>query len=541
MTDRIALARTRLSKAFDRAGRRIESVFQGISGGFRDLLTPALTDREQNTVARWMNSEAFSDRSREFAFNVTDPATGRTGEFRTTINGLMLIEPSYDSSKEVVRQILSQLVGDGILSYSPPSGPLPNQGSPGDWRRTLDSGGSVILPADTRIVSGLWGDFPPYGGIGNDFLRQPPVMLGTLPPSPGILPGFPVPQAWRRLFPGENFYRKNGSDWVLPDQAFVDILDRLTVHLTIMLKGANANVEWHPGVMAFNNGTQFPTSMYPPDFMGYAYDDVRWDYQRRVDHKWATTTMGARGSATGIVINGKSDSLWLSSLHHRQRIARAENHQLVVGHDWGKIEAADAAADFLRWCNMASFLSDVGATSHLHACLECHNSLSVKAMRELGLPVGSELETQVVREREARGIRQRMSRSQQLDQYVAQLQLAADDERQAASDTAGSILHGGLVASAQLFLANPIAGGVCAAVVAVASLMVYLFGGGQAERRTPELVLIRDGKVKVRETDESGDPQGDVYGGNVYPWSRDRAIRGTPIIRAKDATGRVFE
>jgi hypothetical protein len=103
-----------------------------------------------------------------------------------------------------------------------------------------------------------------------------------------------------------------------------------------------------------------------------------------------------------------------------------------------------------------------------------------------------------------------------------------------------NILRGGLVASAQLFVANPIAGGIAAVVTVVGAVVAWLAAGGAEARKTPELCYVRDGANKVRAKDEGDDPNGDVFGGNMYPWTRDEAIRGTPIIRVADASGRVM-
>lgn len=533
------------------ASRRLQELFARVGSGFKNTQRDVLTQRERSDVQAWMNAEAFADRTREFEFQATAP-NGQRGTFKTTINGLLLIEPSYDVAKRAIVARLAELERDGVISRQAPLVQIP-AGLPlnGDWQGMLRNGLNVAFAPDTRLSTGFWGDFPPYGGASNAHLGQTYVLGFQNRASGPLLPNFPVPQQWTRYFPGPKFYERRGNiagapgpngstAWAFSDDAFVRILEEITTNIPLLVKGANGNIEFHPGVMAFNNGTQFPSPAFPPDLSAIAYDDVSGRHQYKADHKWAETTSGARGSATGLVINGRSDALWLHSMRVRQKLARCENHQMVFTNDWGKIEAADAAADFFRWINCASFLVEIGATSHVHACTEAHNAVANKATRETGGAAGNDLDLAVARERAARGERTR-SRTDQLDAFVARLQLAADTENEAAGAAAGQILNGGLVASAQLFMANPIAGGVCAVVVGCVALFTYLFGGGLTERKTPEKCLVRDGKVRVRDKDEDDDPDGDVYGGNIYPWSRERAIRGIPVIRAKDAAGRTYE
>lgn len=535
MATPLELARRRLQTLYQRASGRLSGLGRGIASTLTRDAPSALSEREAAALASFTNQELLEDRTREFEFTARDPRTGRTGTFRASGNSLHLVEPSYDAARARIEARLASWLAQGLLSRTPPGSEL--QSPP---RGPVEADGQIRghLPNDTRLVSGLWADFPPYGGISNDHLNVAGTALGVSPRSGQVLPNFPLPLRWEKLYPTPKLLDVRA----FPVVAMVRELRELTVDLALMLKGANANPEWHPALMAFNNGTQFPSREYPPDVGPAAFDDVAGRYQYKRDHRWAVTTQGARGSATGLLTPGETDPLWIASAGYRQRIYRAENHQMAFSNDWGIIEAADAVADFVRWANCARFLCDLGALAHVHACAECHNAVASKAERELGIAVSGgprdEYRAAVAGEREARQIKSRRVR---YEEFKAGLTLAAEAREREAVSTTMDVLNGGLVASVSLFKLNPVVGGVGLLVTGIASVLAYFLSGGGEARREPERILVRDGTVRVRDRDEADDPQGDVFGGNSYPWTRDAALSGIPALRAKDASGRLYE
>ena len=537
MATRIELAQRRLSRLTSGVMARL----RGFGRGFAASLpgdpfgVSALSEQTAAGLASFTNQELLEDRTREFEYAALDPRTGRMGTFRASGNSLHLIEASYDAAKARVEARLRAWIAQGLLSERQPLEPLA-QPAPFPINGDGNAHGGIAL--DTRLSSGLWADFPPYGGLSNDHLDAAGTALGITPRASSLLPNFPLPLRWTKLYPTPRLFDVRA----FPVTALTTELDALTRDVAAMLKGANANPEWHPAVMAFNNGTQFPSREYPPNASAVAYDDVAGRYQYKRDHRWAVTTKGARGSGTGFVIQGTGDTLWMASATSRQRLYRVENHQLTFTHDWGLIEAADAVADFVRWANLARFLCELGALAHVHACAECHNSVASKAEMELGINVAGgprdEYRNSVAQERGARAIKSRRVR---YEEFKAGLVLEADARERAAVGTTMDVLNSGLVASVALFKVNPIAGGVGLVITGIASVFAYFLSGGGQARKEPEKALVRDGQTRVRDQDENEDPRGDVWGGNHYPWTRDEALNGLPALRAKDASGRLFE
>lgn len=535
-------ARTRLMGLWNTVQRSAHSIGSRVPPSVQRFLPyqSSLTPTEQVAIAQWAN--AIPSRDYEFPYTVR----GVAGTFHTSVNKLLLIDPSFSTAERAIRAKLDQWVRDGILSWNPPAPgtivPPPAARNLVTWTNDPMPSGIWGAPLDTRLMTAQWADFAPYGGLRNTFNGDtgPSTAIGITAASGDLLPSFPVPNRWRKLYPGPKLF----DSTFLSDSRFVTELSDLTTQLALLSQGGNADPAWHPAFMFFNTGPQFPSWQYnePAGVYGTVFHEIDERWRGYLAHRWAEPKHGAARNNTGINILGNRSDVWNTSLRARTRCftAHREENTYNAVHKWATLTVADAVADFCRWANLASFMVDLGASAHAHAALECHNSVAGKAMRELGLGVGSQLDRSVGRERDARVARAQSSRVDQLNEYIAGLELANSQEHADAVDLSMSILRGGAVASAQLFAANPIVGGIAAVVTVVGAVVAWLAAGGAGARKTPELCYVRDGAAKVRDKDEGDDPNGDVFGGNMYPWTRDEAIRGTPIIRVADASGRVM-
>lgn len=517
------LARTRMERARRRLNRGSVNLYRSLTGRNprSDGGEPVLTPHEAAIVSEFANSEHLSDRNRQVTFHAVDPRTGESGTFSTSVNNLLIIDGGYDTAKTALEGILRRLESDGLITRSPSPLPAPAGG------RTNSGGIDWFTgPYDTRLASGGWANFPPYSGIGPAHINARRSALGLDRPSDTILSGFPLPRSWDKFYPTPKLL--SGSQY--PVAAFVADLDAMTTNAVTLVRGANAHPEWHSALMCFNNGPEFPTVMYPPNVVGQSSNDVEARYQYVEAHRWATMSAGAEGSAAGFQMGGRNDPMWLWSCGQRARVMSGQRHAPIIGNNWSRVDVADSVSDFMAFVNMVSFLVNLGATAHVHAACETHNAVIRKAQRELNLAPTANVETYFLnlqREREARAIRQAQENGTTVGTALG------------LNDTSGQILAGGLVASAQLFMANPIAGGVALLVTGVAVLLSELFGSARVER-IPENVMVRDGLVPVRSADENGDPAGDIYGGNRYPWTRKQAVMGRPVMRAKDSAGRTY-
>lgn len=493
-----------------------------------ELLSP----EEQQGIAAFSNSEAFSDRSRMVSFEAVDPSTGRRGQYRTSVNGLLLIEPSYDAAKQQIQNILGNLVNDGVLTYDKPLAPPDVRALQN--RTPLGAFGEDGNPAyggteDSRMWSGGWANWPEYGGLVNPGYDEAATAINYTRFSPGpFLAGLPLPRDWRRIYPTRKLFDRG----VFPDEAFMAALQELTRQIVLLVKGANANPEWHPALVYFLNGVPAPY------FTGQTWDNVDLRYQYKDLRRWCKRTESANPRDAGLVPVGASDILWQMSMRSRAPRYWAQRVRPIARHNWASLTYADAVADFVQIANLASFVADLGATAHVHACLEQHAAVAQKAYAELGETFGAGLDgylARVARERQAREVRA----SQSGGGGGTGLALVAGATNSPDRQIANQLLNGAAVASAQLFLVSPLIGGVALGITAVAVLITNLIMGRPYECNGSNL-LVRDGRVPVRDTDlnECSGAHGDVYGGNYLPHTRAQAIQARPVVRVKDALGR---
>lgn len=520
------LAAIRLARLRKQVNRGTANLYLSLTGrnprGGSPLFDPSLSPHELAIVSEFANSDHLSDRNRQVTFHAVDPRTGASGTFSTSINNLLILDGGYDTAKTALEGILRRLENDGLITRA--ATPLPG----GVTGSTNQDGVSwFTAPRDTRLATGQWANFPPYSGIGAAHINARTSALGYDRPSDTVLNGFPLPARWTKFYPTPKLV--SHLDYQVP--SFITDLDAMTTNAVTLVRGANAHPEWHPALMCFNVGPQFPGPMYPPNAGASTFASIELRYQYTQAHRWATMSSGADGASAGFQMTGRNDPLWLWSCGNRQRVYSGQRVDPPIGNAWGRIDCADATADFMAFVNLVSFLVNLGATAHVHAACETHNSVLRKAQRELSLAPTANVETYFLnlqREREARAIR--LQQTNDPSGIGTALGL---------NDTSGQILAGGIVASAQLFMANPIAGGVALLVTGVAVLLSELLGSPRVER-IPENVMVRDGLVPVRASDENGDPAGDIYGGNRYPWTRKQAVMGRPVMRAQDSAGRTY-
>lgn len=524
---RLYLASLRL-----RGGAR--NALSGLSGALtgqptkQDVLTP----QERAHVSQFANDEAFSDRNQPFNFQARDPVSGRLGNYSTTVSHLLLIEPSYDEAKRTLESILGRLVRDGIVTRVKPAAP-PNvtryqHGRTVSWN---DDGDVLNVPyggiGDPRLLTGSWADWPRYADLKQPGYTEPATAFGyTRFASGPFLPGMPIPRDWNHLFPCEKLWDASR----FPHEAFEATMAELAEKIVLMVKGANGNPEWHPAIVHFLNGVE------PYYHTSGVWDRVEARYQNKQWRPYVRLTRGQAVQNAGLTPVGRGDAMWRSSLTSRQPRAFEERHSGGIGNNWAAQYYADAIADFMVLVNLAQFLIDLGATAHVHACLEHHAAMATKAYHELGLTAGAGLSgylAGVARERQARE-----ARAQSQTPGLG-LQLVSGPSTSSDRMIANQVLNGLVVASAQLFAANPIVGAVATAITVVAILITNLILGTAFECNG-ERLLIRDSRAVVREVDLMGctGTSGDMYGGNLLPHSRQHAIEGRPVIRVKDALGR---
>lgn len=540
LSDALTLAGMRLRSLFGIAESRVASAAGGLRayvgqhglsiGGPRQ---PVLTPEAQNTIAEFANSDALSDRSRPFSFEAT--INGRRGRFTTTVNSVLLIEASYDPALRDARGVLAELVSAGFLTYTRPDAPpdvsaLQRTANGGGWGPDNDQtgfsprGGRV----DPRCWSGAWADWPRYAGLKPSDYDVSETAYGYNQFSAATLPGLALPKNWRKLYPTAKLFDTNA----MSHEAFVRFLSRMTVAGVQMEKGANANPEWHPGNIFFHNGVEAFVHG------GGVWSEVEGRYQYRDYHPWLRFTQDRAMPDTGALELGKTDALWLESMRRRAPFMWEERHTPAFTHNWASQHYADAVANFVQTANWLSFLCDLGATAHSNASIAHHATVAAKAYDELGLPAGGSLQdylTGVARERAAREARMGAGGGTGMSNLHLVAGASDSEDRQIAN----AILSGATVASVQLMMAFPVAGLIALGVVAVAVFITNLVFGTPYECHG-ERLLVRDSRVVARTADINGcsGTQGDIYAGNYLPHVREHCLRGRPIIRVKDASGR---
>lgn len=520
--------------AFDRAESRLTAATPNavkalVGGGRRDVLTP----QERAGIATFSNSDAFSDRSRTFSFRATD-ARGREGLFTTSVNQLLIIEPSYDAAKTALRRLLTMLEERRIITRERPTAPpnvsrFQSLGYSGGWGDGATSYAYNGI-GDPRCLTGQWADWPRYGGLKprHDYNMSPTAIGYDQFSSGPFLPGLPLPNQWTRYYPLENLWNRQAFS----DEDFVALLGELTTQIVLLVKGANANPEWHPSLVFFLNG------VYPHVHTAGVWNGVDSRYQYKELHPWCRLTEGSDMAFTGLTPVGRNDALWMHSMRCRAPRAYEEHHEPLIGNDWAKQEYADAIGSFMQLVNLASHVVDLGASAHVHGALEHHAAVSQKAYEELGLTAGAGLSgylAGLARERQAREARAQQSAGA----AGAGLQLVGGTAWSPDREIANQILNGATVASAQLFMVSPLAGGIAVAVVALGVLLVNLFMPPQVECNG-SMIRVRDGRRRVRDVDIENCPgaHGDTWNGNLLPHTRANAINGRPAVRVKDSFGR---
>lgn len=538
ISSRIALAGDRLARLFD-------GVFEGAraargavvdrltAGARRDVLTP----QEQQGIAQFANSESLSDRNRVFSIEAV--VNGRRGRQNVSVNSVLQIEASYDVYKREAEALLAELTdpNTGVLTYDRPV-VAPDVRILQDRANRIGGWGPggnhnnfcPPHPVDPRVWNGGWFDFPRYANLGNNDVGYDTAQTSfsyTRFTHGGYLPGTPLPSAWRKLYPRSRLFDRTSFS----NDNFVRIQRRLAILAVQIIRGANGNPEWHPATVYGWNGVQ--------DFFhtGGVWDEVETRYQYHTCHPWAVVTKGASKGDAGIIEIGASDSLWVDSMRSRAPRIVEWRTTPVAAHNWASQEYADAVADFVRAANILRLVCDLGATAHVHACVEHHSAMLSKAAAELNLPRGVGIDgylAGIARERQAREIRARSSAG-----GAAAMTLVAGASSSEDRQIANMILNGAVVASVQLLQVNPIAGIIAVAITSVGILIVNLAFGAVFECRGEQL-LIRDGTSAVLSADINGcvGREGDVYGGNYYPHKRIHAIQGRPVIRVFDSSGR---
>lgn len=489
-----------------------------------------LTEEQRVGISEFANAEALSDRAREFSFEAVDPATGRRGQYRTSVNRLLIIEAGYDVARRELEALLDELVRDGLLTWDKPAIPpniadLQVRGGLGSWG---DGNPSYAGANDSRMWTGGWADWPNYAGLVNPGYDEAATAINYTRFSSGpFLPGTPLPRDWRRIYPTRKIFDKRAFG----NEAFVSKLSDMTRWMALLINGANGNVEWHPAVVYFNNGVPAPY------FQNGVWDNVDLRYQYKNIHPWMVPTVNASPGNAGLRPVGASDPLWRESMNTRSPRYWAEHHSPIGRHNWAELHYADAVSNFVQTANLASFVLGLGATAHVHACVEHHAAVVQKAYTELGEPLGAGIDgylLRVAREREAREVRASQAASGGTNLALVSGPTSSPDRM-----VVNQVLNGLVVASAQLFVVSPIIGGVALLVVGVGIFVANLILG-RAYECHGERLLVRDGRSPVREVDinECTGTQGDLYGGNYVPHIRENAIHGRPMIRVKDSLGR---
>lgn len=537
--DRLDLARQRIRALFGRAETRASNAV----GAFRASIgahgipiggprQSVLTEPERQTISSYANSDALADRSRPFTFEAT--IDGRRGRFTTTVNSVMLIEASYDAARREGEAVLAELVDGGFLTYEKPALP-PNvsrfqninaqsgMGTDGDYSLVVPWSGRV----DPRCWSGQWADWPRYAGLKPPEYDQSETAFGYTRFESSTLAGIPLPNGWRKLYPTEKLFDRSR----LSDDAFVRFLSRATVAGVQTEKGANANPEWHPANVFFNNGVE---CFY---HQGGVWDSVDLRYQYKGYHPWMRLTQDRAPGDTGFLEVGKTDPLWLNAMRRRAPVMVEEQHKHAFVHNWAKLEYADPVANFVQTMNWLRFVLDLGASAHSNAAIAHHATMAAKAYDELGLPAGGSLQDYlagVARERQARE-----QRAAQQGGALSGLQLVSGATDGGDRQIVNQVLNGMTVASVQLLIAAPVVGLIAIGVTSVAIFIANLVLGPAFECHGENL-LIRDSRRVAYDSDINGcaGTQGNIYGGNYLPHVRAHALRGRPIIRVKDASGR---
>jgi hypothetical protein len=168
-------------------------------------------------------------------------------------------------------------------------------------------------------MTAQWADFPPYGGLRNTFDGDtgPSTAIGITAASGDLLPSFPVPNRWRKLYPGPKLF----DSAFLSDSRFVTELSDLTTQLALLSQGGNADPAWHPAFMFFNTGPQFPSWQYnePAGVYGTVFHEIDERWRGYLAHRWAEPKHGAARNNTGINILGNRSDVWNTSLRVRTR------------------------------------------------------------------------------------------------------------------------------------------------------------------------------------------------------------------------------
>lgn len=555
VTQSLALARLRLYAA----GQRFRARVGGLGDDVREVLDvplrtasglvyggaarDPLPSETRQSVSAFAGQDDFSDLDRRYNFEARD-ARGNLGRYTVSVRELLRIEQSYHAAVAALERELGQLEAAGVITRTKPSASdfnVSRTQNTASQERAIQNEHNIFaygdvgrLPsriADPRLFTGDWFDWPRYAGLINDGYNQSPTAFTFDQFSPGPwLAGIPLPKQWVKYYPTPRLFDRNAFG----DDAFVRSLENLTVNAVVAVRGANANPEWHPGLVMGNNGV-YPWWM--PNIGVFQQVEAR--YQYKFMHPWAKLTRGAPIAQAGFTLDGKTDfALWINSMRTRSPRAWAARHTPAGAwnNDWAELHYADAVANFVQFVNIASFIKDLGAQAHVSAACEYHAAVMAKAYDELGLPAGASVQTYInaqAQERAARDARAGVGSN------GSSLTLVSGPSASADRQIANTILNGAVNMSMALFLANPYVGMVALAITGLAVFITNLFLGAAFDCRGEQL-LVRDGRIAVRAVDlmECAGRSGDVYGGNYLPHRRADAIRGRPVIRVVDQYGR---
>lgn len=554
LSSRLSLASARMGRAFEvlfgpvrAVGSAVSARASAVSARVSAVTRPrqeVLTPEQRQNIAAFANSDTMGDRNRVFEIEAT--VNGRRGRQNVTVNSVLRIEASYDELKRRAEALLAELVpvdangvetGQGVLTYIRPA-VAPDVRLIQDRRNRIGGWGpggdhNNFCPpwgADSRVWTGGWFDFPRYADLGNQSVGYDEGATSfsyTRFTRGNYLPGTPLPLTWRKLYPTPRLFTRTA----FPDDAFIRIVSELTTLAVGIIRGANGDPQWHPCTVYGWNGVEdyFHT--------GGVWDQVETRYQYHNGHPWARVTQGEGPARSGIVELGRADSLWIDSMRSRAPRVVEWRSMPAASHNWASQEYADAVADFVRAANILRMVCDLGATAHVHACVEHHSAMLSKAMRELNLPRGAGIDQYlygVAMERQAREARASGGNGNSTALCLVSGASSSTDRQ-----IANALLNGAVVASVQLLMSSPIAGVIAVAITAVGILITNLVLGAAFECRGEQL-LIRDGNEAISTADINGcsGSQGDVYGGNRYPHKRIHAIQGRPVIRVFDQSGR---
>lgn len=547
LSSRISLASARLGRAFEALFGPVRAGASAISSRASAIVHPrqsVLTPAQVQNIANFANSDSMGDRNRVFSIEAT--VNGRRGRQDVSVNSVLRIEASYDELKRRAEALLAELIpvdengvetGQGVLTYIRPA-VAPDVRTIQDRRNRIGGWGpggehNNFCPpwgADSRVWTGGWFDFPRFADLGNQAIGYDEGATSfnyTRFNRGGYLPGAPLPSNWRKIYPTTRLFQRSAFG----DEAFVRIISEMSTLGVGIIRGANGDPQWHPCEVYGWNGVEdyFHT--------GGVWDQVETRYQYHNGHPWARVTQGEGPSRSGIIELGRSDSLWIDSMRSRAPRIVEWRTTPAASHNWASQEYADAIADFVRAANILRMICDLGATAHVHACVEQHSAMLSKAMRELNLPRGAGIDQYlygVAMERQAREARASAGNSNPTGLTLVSGASSSTDRQ-----IANAVLNGAVVASVQLLMSMPLAGVIAVAITAVGILITNLVFGAAFECRGEQL-LIRDGTEAVLSADinNCSGSQGNVYGGNYYPHKRIHAIQGRPVIRVFDSSGR---